>query len=351
MKKKKFKRILLIFCFIVVIFLNINAGSYLSYLFMFDRADEIDYEITPGFINYEEHQDQLIKRYKVGFTSIKSNSAYSTVYGYLYFVDEYSPTIVISGGYNDVADSLLSYHKHFISLGYNVFAYDYTGTGNSSSIQNGFIQPLIDLRYALYYLDGNTRIKNKNVALFGYSAGAFASSAVLNFNNVKVNIRAVVAINGYDDAYNLFVNKGKSKVGYLAYLGSPSIYIHQKKIFKDYCQYTAVSGINKSKDTPVLIIQSKDDKTIAYDNLSIYSKQNKITNKNVNYELFEGCDHTSILYDKEALSYQKEVNQILKKKKSRTSKIEYVSTIDDEKYSKINMDLINKVMAFYVKYI
>ena len=35
------------------------------------------------------------------------------------------------------------------------------------------------------------------------------------------------------DFYNLFVNKGKSKVGYLAYLGSPSIYIHQKKIFKD----------------------------------------------------------------------------------------------------------------------
>lgn len=351
MKKKKFKRILLIFCFIVVIFLNINAGSYIAYSFMFDRADEIDYEITPGFINYEEHQDQLIKRYKVGFTSIKSNSAYSTVYGYLYFVDEYSPTIVISGGYNDVADSLLSYHKHFISLGYNVFAYDYTGTGNSSSIQNGFIQPLIDLRYALYYLDGNTRIKNKNVALFGYSAGAFASSAVLNFNNVKVNIRAVVAINGYDDAYNLFVNKGKSKVGYLAYLGSPSIYIHQKKIFKDYCQYTAVGGINNAKNTPVLIVQGKEDKSVPYDSLSIYANQSNITNKNVSYKLFDDHDHTSILYDKSALIYQKEVNNNLKKIIGRSKKIEYLSFVDDEKYSKINVELMQNVIDFYKKYI
>ena len=351
MKKSIIKKICLIICFFLVIFLNINAGSYIAYSFMFDRADEIDYEITPGFINYEEHQDLLVKRQKVLFSSGETQNIYSTVCGYLYFVNEYSPVVVISSGYNDVADSLLPYHKYFTSIGYNVFAYDNTGTGNSSDNQNGFIQPLIDLRYALYYINSNGNLKNKNVVLFGYSAGAFASCALLNLNNIKVNIRAVVSINGYDDAYNLFVNKGKSKVGYLAYLGSPSIYIHQKRLFKDYYQYTAVSGINKSKDTPVLIIQSKDDKTIAYDNLSIYSKQNKITNKNVNYELFEGCDHTSILYDKEALSYQKEVNQILKKKKSRTSKIEYVSTIDDEKYSKINMDLINKVMAFYVKYI
>lgn len=351
MKKNTIKKICLILCFALMVFLNINAGSYLSYSFMFDRADSIDYEITPGFINYEEHKDLLVKRYEVCFTSGEQDVTFSAVCGYLYLVNEYSPTIVISGGYNDVADSLLSYHKYFTSLGYNVFAYDYTGTGNSSSVQNGFIQPLIDLRYALYFINSDGRLKNKNVALFGYSAGAFASSAILNINNIKVNIRAVVSINGFDDAYNLFVNKAKSKIGFLSYLGAPSIYIHQNKLFEDYCKYTAVDGINNKQNVPVLIVQSKKDKSIPYDSLSIYAKKNNITNKNVSYKLFDTHDHTSILYDESALVYQKEVNKILKKTIGRENKKEYLSTIDDENYSKINVELMNDVMDFYKKYI
>ena len=45
------------------------------------------------------------------------------------------------------------------------------------------------------------------------------------------------------------------------------------------------------------------------------------------------------------------MNKILKKTTGRENKKEYLSTIDDENYSKINVELMNDVMDFYKKYI
>ena len=120
--------------------------------------------------------------------------------------------------------------------------------------------------------------------------------------------------------------------------------------FKGYTSYTAISGINNTS-LPILIIHGKNDETISYDKTAIYAFKNKVINKNVTFKLYDGKTHTSILYDNEAITYQQEVNKKIKEIKNYEEKSNYVSSVDDDTYSKVNLELLEEVINFYNNYI
>jgi predicted alpha/beta-fold hydrolase len=314
------------------------VGAIVAYNTIFSRYNRPDYNITPGLINYEE----ISETYNRTEVSFKSNN--ETLQGYYYKNDEAKALVVMSHGANDGADSLLSSSLYFLNNGYSVFSYDNTGCFSSTGRVNGFSQSLIDLENALYFLNEDTNYKNYKKLLFGYSLGGYASTAIFNLD-VK-NVYGSVSISGFNDASNLIFNKGKSYVGPLAYLGKPIINTIQSKRFKEYNNYTALSGINKV-DTPIYLIHGLNDTTIRYKNDSISILKDDIINKNVLYHIEENKDHVSILYSDEANEYRNEIDTNLSKIKKYDEKAEFVKNVDDYKYSKLNMKLYQSIISFY----
>lgn len=337
--KKIIKKFLFILLFIVVILTVLSPLSGgIMYAFSFPKVTRPDYTITPGLVNYEEIKDVLPR------TEIKYESNQATLNGYYYENKNSDYLVVVSHGMQDGADSLLAVCKYFYDSGYNVFSYDNSGCFDSSGKVQGFSQPLIDLKYTLDFLNENELFKDYKKFLFGLSAGGFAATSVLSFK--PENVLCVVSVSAYNDASTLLIDKGKSYVGPLVYVGKPLVEAIQKNKFGDYLSYNAVKGINAT-NTPSLIIHGKDDKTIRYDVESIIAKKELITNLNFDYLLVENVGHTSVLYSNEANLYQQEVNNQIKSIKNKKQKTEYVNSIDDYAYSHLNEELFNKIVQFY----
>ena len=347
MNKKLAKKISMFISIILAFFVVSNVSSVIAFSSINKRAKDIDFNITPGLINYEEIKE-ILPRIEYTYKSQDE-----TLCGYFYKTNDKAPLVVISGGYNSPADSLLNYHKYFVEQGFNVFAYDNSGTGKSSGKQNGFVQPLIDLKSTLEFINQNEELTHMKTLLFGYSAGGFASAAIFNFGHY--DLFASASIEGYNDGYNLMMDVAFEKAGLLVHAGLPAINILQSKKFKEYKDCTAFNGINKY-NVPIYIIHNKHDDVISYDRNSIYfslfADSYNIKNKNTKRTLYNiKLNHEEILYSQEALEYQKEVNETLKKIRKYEDKKAYVSTVDDEKYSQTNSHLINTVIDFYKNYI
>ena len=341
MNKKINKLIFIVCSFLLAFFVVANIGSGITYSIMFKRVKDIDYSITPGLVCYEEVKDILPrKEYKY-----KSNK--ETLCGYYYKTSDKKPLIVVSSGYNDVSDSLISYHKFFYENGFNVFSYDNSGSGKSTGKQHGFYQSLVDLESTLNFIKSNDELNKLPLLLFGYSAGGFASTSIFNIDDY--DILASVSISGYNDANELMINKGKEYVGLFSYVGLPTINIITNNKYKNYKSYTATSGINKT-NTPFYIVHGTDDEVISYNKYSIINQKENIYDNCV-FEEYSNKTHTSILYDDTAISYQNEVNEKLSSIKKHEEKQKYIETINDVLYSKINYTLANNVIEFYQKYI
>lgn len=336
---KKYKKTLIITCICIIAFLLLHyVGAIIAYNTIFSRYERPDYNITPGLINYEE----INNTYNRKEVSFKSKN--ETLQGYYYKNDNAKALVVMSHGSNDGADSLLSSSLFFLNNEYSVFSYDNTGCFSSTGKVNGFAQSLVDLESVLSFLNEDNNYKDYKKLLFGYSWGGYASTAIFNLD-IK-NVYGSVSISGFNDASNLIFNKGKSYVGPLAYLGKPIINSIQNKKFKEYNNYTALSGINKV-NTPIYLIHGLNDTTIRYKNDSIAILKDDITNENVLYQIEENKDHISILYSDEANTYRNEIDTNLSKIKKYDKKVEFVKNVDDYKYSKINMELYQSIISFY----
>ena len=332
------KRILIgIFIGVIAFYFLTLIGTPILFSILFNRYESPDYLITPGVVNYSEVASEYSRE------EIKYKSKDNILQGYYYEVDDSNALIVMSHGIHDGADSLLAEALYFIDNGYSVFSYDTSGSSNSTGKVMGFTQSLIDLESTLNYLNSNDEYKDQKKLLFGFSWGAFASSAVLNFD--IENIYGSVSISGYNDSDSLIVSKGVGYVGKLAYTGEFVVKAVQKSRFGNYVNYTAVDGINKS-NLPVFIAHGTDDTVIRFNVDSIIANKNKITNPNVEYYISDGGNHTSLLYSNQAITYQNIVDNALKKMKYNEKK-DYVSKVDDKLYSQLNSNLFSSILNFY----
>lgn len=338
MKKGNKKKILLTSCFIILFCL---LGSLFSGLIihenMFNKVKRPDYSITPGLVNYEEIDDK-IDRIEYNFYSNDNKLT-----GYYYPCDNAKALIVISHGLNDGADSMLSEILFFNQNDYSVFAYDYSGCFDSEGKLGGFYQSLIDLNNALQFINSLDELNDYKILLFGFSLGGYASTSI--FNLTSNNIYGSVSISGFNDAKNIFFENAKKKVGPLMYLGKPLCSLLINNRYKDYLSCSAIKGINNTS-TPLFIINSKKDEVISYKDSIVYLKD-EVINPNVTYHIDESNTHTSILYSKEAINYQNEVDSKLSKITNNKEKKSYIASVNDELYSQLNESLFNNILSFY----
>ena len=315
----------------------------------FSRYERPDYSLYPGFYFYDRVKDKM-KREEISFYDKDIR-----LQGYYYDCKNPLGIVVTAHGLHAGADDYLPIQKYFYDHSFNVFSFDYKGTYSSDGESTiGACESLVDLDCALKFIETNERFKGLPIFLFGHSWGGYAVLASLCLHK---NINAVASISGMIDGATIINDKAKEYAGRMHYMTKGQIMVYQRYLFRDYVDYDAIKGINQS-NIPCFIAHGIDDKVINYFTQSVTSHKNEITNPNVIY--YDGMGffghHEDILLSLEAIKYRREVESMLKVYKhkigldfSLDDKREFYKTINHEKYSIVNLELMNQILSMFLK--
>lgn len=326
------------------------ASVLIAYDAIFPRISRPDYDVTPGLVCYERLKDEL-PRSEFFFSPKKDVQ----LKGYYYESTSQKGLVVLVHGFRSGADDYLHLTQSLVENGYNVFAYDCTGTYESSGENMvGMCQSLVDLDHVLSYLEKTPPYNTQSMFLLGHSWGGYAVASVLALHST---IRSAACIAPMYNGATMMIEKGEQYVGKLAVTAKPVFNVYQRFLFQDYVEHNSVRGIN-SVNIPVLVAHGVEDTTITYDKQSIMAHRNEITNPNVQYLTTRGIQgtHDGILFSKEALLYRAEVASDLalieKQKDAKLTKSElaaYYATINHKLYSQVNLDLMNSIVTMFDK--
>ena len=181
--------------------------------------------------------------------------------GYLYSFGEGQKGILIiahgfgGGGHNsymDVAD-------YFARNGYLVFAYDATGCDASEGKGvGGLPQGVIDLDYAISFVENSGNFPALPIVLFGHSWGGYAVTNVLTMHP---EVRAVISCSGFNTSADMFEAEGQKEAGDGIALFMPFVKLHERIRYGKYASNSAMDGF-AATDAAVLILHSADDSMV-----------------------------------------------------------------------------------------
>lgn len=185
-----------------------------------------------------------------------------TLTGYRYYTENTEPCGVVvlahgigTGGHK----SYMNVIYYFARNGFDVFAYDSTGNGESGGkSMKGIPQGLKDLSCAIDYLDEIDKLKNLPIFLWGHSWGGYCVTNVLNYHP---EVKAVASVAGFNQSSDLLYSQGKEMTGFIMNLIFPYVKSYEKILFGDYAESTAMDGFANS-DADVFIVHSKGDTVV-----------------------------------------------------------------------------------------
>ena len=255
MKKTKSKKkiiLIILLCVFAVLIAGLWAFSVIIYNENFDQRFE-SYE--PIMLYVEDFEGLQRTRYE--FPSDKGQM----LTGYMYSSGEAQNGIIImahgfgGGGHNSYMDCA----NYFAHNGYYVFAYDATGNDESEGRGvGGLAQGVIDLNYAISFVEENSAFPDLPVALFGHSWGGYSVCSVLKYHP---EVKAVVECSGFNNSSDMFEVQGKEIAGDGIYLMLPFVKLHERILFGEYAANTAADGLAAS-NAAVMIVHSADDDTV-----------------------------------------------------------------------------------------
>ena len=306
MKTKKIPKVfkILLFIILVLVVLIVSvlwAGTVAVY------KENFDIRITSSEKNrhYVNEYDGLSRtQYK-----FESNKA-QTLTGYLYSSKNapagFSPKAILvmahgfgGGGHTTYMDFI----EYFARKGFLVFAYDATGNDESQGLGKkdgvgGLPQGVIDLDYAISFVEKSGNFPELPILLFGHSWGGYSVVNVLNYHP---EVKAVAEVAGFETSGKMFFAEGKSMAGDAIYAVMPFFYIHEFFKYGKYSFSTGVKGIKKTDARVMVIHGSKDDMVPVEHGYDIYYKAFK-DNQQVNFQLYDDRAHDDILLNKEKTS-------------------------------------------------
>lgn len=209
---------------------------------------------------YESYRVENFKGLQVEHCSIIANKGHRLA-GFKYSREGKTPKALFV-----MVHGMCGSHKNYMDLcnffaanGYAVFAYDATGSGESEGKKvGGFAQGLVDLDYVLHYVKALPEYKGLPIVLMGHSWGAFCVSNILNFHP---DVKAVVAVSGFDTSAALLEQYAEVNMGKAVTLLMPYIKIYERLCWGKYADTSACEGFANSK-AKVMVIHSTDDPTV-----------------------------------------------------------------------------------------
>lgn len=213
---------------------------------------------------YESYRVENFEGLEVEECSITANKGHKLA-GYKYSRSGKNPKALLvvvhglCGGHWNYMDIC----NHFVNKNFAVFAYDATGNGQSEGKKvGGFAQGLCDLDYVLNYVKELPEYKGLSIVLMGHSWGAFCVGNILNFHP---DVKAVVAVSGFDTSACLLKQYTEVNIGKAATILMPYISLYERLTWGKYAGTSACDGFANS-DAKVMIIHSSDDPTVFAEN-------------------------------------------------------------------------------------
>ena len=184
MKKFKKKKILDAICISLALLI---AVDWLLSIIIYNESFNVRYETQESYMHKLEEFEGL-SRTKYQFSSNKGQM----LTGYMYYVgekdkefsDNYKGIIVMSHGFGGGGhNSYMDCANEFAQNGYLVFAFDVTGCDESEGkAVGGLPQGVIDLRYAISFVEENKDFPDLPIFLFGHSWGGYSVCSVLKYH-------------------------------------------------------------------------------------------------------------------------------------------------------------------------
>ncbi len=284
--------LLIILCSLVGFFMVSMLASDIICNIVFARYDGVDV-LSADYA----YLDDPLPRTKVTFESGKN-----TLTGYLYEAEAPCGMILIAHGMHRNSDSHLSEIQYFLANHWSVFAFDGTGTGESTGDSMvGLEQMALDLEAAVDYVTGHEATASLPLMLYGHSMGGYAVAVAAEHEAVK----AVVSIAGFDSPMDIMMDRSREYVGGVATLGYPFLRLQNKITFGDLADRSAIECINRS-EAAFLIVYGADDRIVSRED-SIYGNRGEIINPHVSYLFVDDewrDDHSTVWFSAEAVAYR-----------------------------------------------
>ena len=326
------KKIFISLIIIAVILISQFVATIIVYESIFNYRCTSDIYIMP---NMNDYPNLNRKRYE--FNTIKNNK----LVGYLYsnsLVEEKGVVVFAHGLGNGGQIGYLEIYDYLSSNGYYVFAYDATGNDESEGRSvSGLPQGIMDLDSAINFVKTIEEVNDLPLMLMGFSFGGFSVSNVVGYHD---EVKAVVAIAGWNESLNLIEYKSSQYVGSFSKVLLPFVSLYEKIKYGKYASFKAMESFSKT-DAKIMIVHSEDDLSvpIEYGYYKYYEKYK--SDERFIFKYYTDRGHTGVYYSDEGRKYYKNfVNQL------NDYKIDNPDVEDVLKYINANLDrkkLINKL--------
>lgn len=305
---------------------------------------------TDSVLAYRLSDFDGLKAERYEFTSNNNQK----LVGYKYYTEGTKPKAVVviahgfgGGGHNSYMDCA----NYFAQNGFYVFAYDATGNDESEGkAVGGLPQGVIDLDYAINFVESLREFKNLPILLFGHSWGGYSVANVLNYHP---EVKAVVSIAGFNASSDLMLAQGVQYAGRASAILMPYVLAVENAKFGKYSKTTAMDGFAAST-AKVMIVQGGQDETVpqryGYDiYLSKYGSSDRFT-----FEYRNNRGHTDVYYSQQAIEYIEKINEKFRNYFGETTptaeqRAEYISrNLDRNQWCNlIDTDLFAQMVDFY----
>ena len=356
MKTKSKKKIILIIILSIIILMVIGWWAFCVKMYD-DNFDVRGDSYEPLMLRVEDFEGLNCTEYT--FPSDKGQK----LAGYLYsFGEDQRGTVIIAHGFGGGGhNSYMDVADYFAKSGYYVFAYDATGCDKSEGKGVGGVpQGVIDLDYAISFVEESDDIPDLPILLFGHSWGGYCVCNALNYHP---EVKAVIECSGFDRSSDMFESGGKPQAGDVIYAMTPFIRIHEFFKYGKYATNTAMDGFDASPDTNVMIVHSADDDVIGIEyGLDKYYEKYK-DDPRFSFIRFEDRGHNEIINDPkntykeefnaqfdtwlETLDYDYEAEE--NSERFTEDKAEYITEhLDHARWSdRLDDDLLGRFLDFY----
>ncbi|MGL5676566.1 MAG: alpha/beta hydrolase, partial [Cellulosilyticaceae bacterium] len=172
--------------------------------------------------------------------------------------------------------------------GYDVFSYDVTGNDESGGkAVRGLQQGPLDLEVALQFVETEEDFKGLPIFLYGHSWGGYSVMSTLAKD---YEVKGAIALSGFNNASDMIIEQGQSMYGKAVVLLTPFIKTYEWLKFGTASGLSSLEGLQMT-EVPVLLIHSKDDPMISFEEHYMYLQKELEGHTNLHWKSFEDRGH------------------------------------------------------------